>query len=189
MELSTVSCNKCGAVLQVTDSARFVTCRYCGSQLEIKRTDSAVYTEVLDHIDQRTAEMADDLDAIRRETELERLDREWALRRDSLMIRGKNGSTSRPSVIGGLIMMFVVGGFGLFWTIMAFAITAGASHAGAPGAVAIFPLFGILFILGAVVMGITTMSKASTYDREEQEYQQRRTQILARSSDRAKTTV
>ena len=131
MDITTVSCNKCGAALQIAGTARFVTCRYCGAQLEVKRTESTISTEVLDRIDQRTADMAEDLDAIRRETQLERLDREWALRRDSLMSRDKYGRTRTPSVAGGLVMMLVTGGFGVFWTILA------ASH----GAAGILPPF------------------------------------------------
>ncbi|MGN6370584.1 MAG: hypothetical protein ACTHN5_20215 [Phycisphaerae bacterium] len=189
MQLATVSCNKCGAALQVPETARFVTCRYCGAQLEVKRTESTISTEVLDRIDQRTADMAEDLDAIRRATEVEQLDREWALKRDALLVRNKNGSTSRPSVTGGLIVIFVGGGFCLFWTIMAFAITAGASHAGAPGAIMLFPFFGIAGIAGAVFGGIKMMTASQDFDAAERQYQQRRQEILARSHDQPTTPV
>src|SRR5688500_10310212 len=109
--VTSVSCNHCGGPLQVPETTRFVTCSYCGMRLEIHRSGNAVYSEVLAAIDQRTAKMTDDLEAIRRQNEIERLDREWQMRRDSLMVSGKNGP-HEPSTIGGifgLIMGTVIG--------------------------------------------------------------------------------
>ena len=60
MELETLSCNNCGAPLEVPPGANFVTCAHCGSRLAIKRTDNASYTEVLDQIGQRTERMSED---------------------------------------------------------------------------------------------------------------------------------
>lgn len=179
MELTQVSCNGCGAALQVPDGARFVTCRYCSANLEIKRTDSTIYTETLNRIDQRTAEMAEDLDALRHEHELERLDREWALRREGLMSRGKHGSVSEPSMVGGIMAIVVGGGFGLFWTVMAFSMTSHGVGMGAPSGMSIFPLFGVVFIVGAVISGLTMMSKALGFQQEQRDYQRQREELLA----------
>ena len=179
MELTPVTCSHCGASIQVPDSARFVTCRYCNSQLEIKRTESSITTEVLQQLDRNTAAMAEDLHAIRRETELERLDREWNERRDSLLVRGRGGNTSVPTVAGGLAVIFIMGGFGLFWTIMAAATTSGAHHAGAPGILpCAFPLFGVLFIALAIFQGVKTITAAGKYQDEESEYQRRRQEVI-----------
>ena len=48
MELISVSCNHCGAPLEVPPGANYVTCAHCGSRLAVKRTGSAVYTELLE---------------------------------------------------------------------------------------------------------------------------------------------
>ncbi len=77
MKLEALSCNKCGAPLDVPSSANFATCSYCNSRLAIKREGGAHYTEVLDRIDTRTERMSGDLTAVRLHSELERLDREW----------------------------------------------------------------------------------------------------------------
>lgn len=61
MELETLSCNNCGAPLQVPENANFVSCAQCGSQLAVKRNESARYTEVLQRLDTRTTEMAREL--------------------------------------------------------------------------------------------------------------------------------
>lgn len=183
MELTQVSCNGCGAALQVPEGARFVTCRYCNASLEIKRTDSAIYTETLNRIDQRTAEMAEDLDAIRHAQEIERLDREWADRREGFMRRSKNGITREPTVAGGIAAIIITGAFGLFWTIMAFSMTSGAAAHGAPSAVAIFPCFGVVFIAAGVITGITSISKALRYQQAQRDFQRQREELLTQRTN------
>ncbi len=188
MELTQVSCNGCGAALQVPEGARFITCRYCNASLEIKRTESAIYTETLQRIDQRTAEMVEDLNAIRHEHEVERLDREWAERCVGLMSRNKDGTTSAPSMLGGIMIMIVMGGFGLFWTIMAFSITGAGREMGAPAGISVFPLFGVLFIIVAVVLGLASIFKALRYQQEQREYQRQREEMHARGEKESART-
>ncbi|MEI8196841.1 MAG: hypothetical protein WCI73_13155 [Phycisphaerae bacterium] len=187
MDLTPVACNHCGASLQVPPTARFVTCRYCNSQLEIKRTESTITTEVLQQINQNTASMAEDLHALRRETEIERLDREWNQTQAALLIKDKDGHVSTPTATGGIIGSVIMGGFGLFWTIIAFAITAPDSHFppgfGPPPIIhIIFPLFGVLFIVGAIIMGIKTAAAASRFEEQKGQYQARRRQLLSQQS-------
>ncbi len=186
MELTPITCNHCGASLEVPPNARFVTCRYCNSQLEIKRTESTITTEVLHRIDQNTTSMAQDLQAIRRESEIERLDREWAARQGQLMTRDKQGNAARPSATTGIVMAVTVAGFGILWTIIAFAMSAGAHSFGAPGPFqfisCIFPLFGILFVAGAIAMGIKTALAANRYNDEERQYLARREELLRHPS-------
>jgi hypothetical protein len=76
-----VTYNKCGGALDIPAAARFVTCTYCGSRLEVHRSGGAAYTEVLDAIEQRTERIAEDVGHIRFQNELEQLDREWMMRR------------------------------------------------------------------------------------------------------------
>ena len=61
-----LTCNQCGAYLEVPEETRFLTCTDCSSQLEVHRSASTAYTEVLEA--NATA---------KRELELEKLDREW----------------------------------------------------------------------------------------------------------------
>ena len=164
---STVTCNHCGAPLDVPPGTRFVTCAHCGSRLEIHRTGNAVYTEVLEAIDQRTKEIAQDVDVIRRQNEVERLDREWQMRREELMVRGKRGSASTPSAAGGVIAIVIALIVGIFWMSMV------ASHGG--GA---FALFGLLFILVGVGSGINMILKAGQYDQSERQYQEERARLM-----------
>ncbi len=200
MDLMPVTCNNCGAALQVPESARFVTCRYCHSQLQINRTESSITTEVLQRIDQKTTAMADDLHALRRDAEIERLDREWKQKRDSYLIRGKNGNVSTPTVSGGIIGAIVMGAFGIFWTIMAYNITAPHEQPdfpNMPGFPVIhqeqpesfqyvhifFPLFGMVFVIAAIALGIKTASDGTKLEQEQRRYERRRQQLLDRTAD------
>lgn len=42
-----VDCNACGETLEVADHTHYVTCVECTARLEVKRTPSAIFTEVL----------------------------------------------------------------------------------------------------------------------------------------------
>ncbi|MEQ8819095.1 MAG: hypothetical protein RLY93_02545 [Sumerlaeia bacterium] len=72
-----LTCNHCGAPLDVAENANFVTCGHCGSRLKVERTESSYSTSVLESIDRRTQDIQEDLEKIRLHHELERLDREW----------------------------------------------------------------------------------------------------------------
>jgi hypothetical protein len=180
VDIARVTCDGCGAALEVGERARFATCKYCGAKLEIKHTESAVFTEVLERIDKNTAGMAEDLDAIRREQEIARLDREWQLERAGFLQRDKHGNLHEPSTTGGMVGAFIGGGFGLLWTIMAIAMT-GSAPAEGPFVVAkvIFPLFGILFTIGAVVAGIKGASAAGQFEQAQSAYQRKRAALVA----------
>jgi hypothetical protein len=106
MTLLSVSCNHCGAPLEISEETKFVTCRHCHRQLAVKHSDSSFFTEVLTQLAERTADMADDLKIIQLQNDLERLDREWEAESREYMVKGKNGHTSRPSPI----LITIIGG-------------------------------------------------------------------------------
>jgi len=181
MDLAPVTCNHCGAALQVPPTARFVTCRYCNSQLEIKRNESTITTEVLQQINQNTTSMAEDLHAIRRQTELETLDRQWNQQQAALFPKNKSGTA--PTAAGGIIASVIMGGFGLLWTIIAFTITAPDPHFppgfGPPPIIhIIFPLFGVLFMVAAITIGIKSSAAAAQFQQQKDQYEARRQQLL-----------
>src|SRR4051812_45225470 len=95
-QIMSVSCNHCGAPLEVSGTTNFLTCGYCGARLEVKRSGGAVYSEVLAAIDSRTQRIEQDVDTIKRQNEVERLDREWMMRREDYMTRNRDGSYSTP---------------------------------------------------------------------------------------------
>lgn len=171
MTLLSVSCNHCGAPLEISEETKFVTCRHCHRQLAVKHSDSSVFTEVLTQLAERTAGMADDLKIIQLQNDLERLDREWEAESREYLVEEKNGHTSRPSPVLTTIMggvMLVIGLTMLF-----------SSNDG----------FSSLFLLTFVgVIAFTIYShwhKHSLLSTREQQYLRARAQIV-RTMDRAR---
>ena len=132
MELESLSCNKCGASLEVPPTAKYATCRHCRSQLVVKRTGSAVYTEVLNRIDTRTERMAEDLEALRLQSELDRLDREWEQVEHDWWSRGSlsapearaRSAGMRVAVILAVVLLFIVTRGRLFYGVSSLMVTA-----------------------------------------------------------------
>lgn len=169
MELETITCNNCGAPLQVPAGAKFITCNHCQSNLAIHRNDSATYTEKIAQIEEHTQEMASDLAQLRYESELARVDREWERERESYLVRDKEGNSSEPSAVGSLIGGALATVFGLFW--MGF--TSSMPMAGS------FSLFGLVFIGFGILVAIFGYSKANQFDAAKQRYLLRRGRLSA----------
>jgi hypothetical protein len=168
MELVSVSCNHCGAPLEVGDQTRFVTCQFCQNRLAVKHSGSATYTEVIGQIAGNTQQMASNLRVIELQNELERVDREWDSEKGRFCTTNRHGRSSKPSLAVGVVILFMVGAFGVF-----FAAT--SSQFGAP---AIFPLFGIGFVVIAVICAVSMFTKASGLSEAESGYQHRRAELL-----------
>lgn len=184
--MPSINCANCGAPLDAPSSARFISCRHCGTSLEIKRNDSAEWTETLGKVAAETERLREDVKALRVEQEVERLDREWEMRQRDLMERGKNGHAYRPTRGGGVAMAVAFAIFG----IVAFCMSSIFSHAhgfvtqgsfgGPSGGSALPVLVFLLVVVGGVVAVVRTFAKAETYDSEEKSYRARREELLRR---------
>ncbi len=172
MNLVTVRCNNCGAPLQVSDSAKYVTCNFCNTQLAIRATDSAVFTEQIEALVRKTDDIAENLDVIRIQNEIEKLDREFAMERERHLVSGKDGTKQEPSSISAIIGGVLAIVFAIFWM-------GGASSAGAPP---FFSAFGIIFIVAALVMIITSVAKSSSLDNARSRYESQRALLEAELS-------
>jgi len=166
MQLLSLTCNHCGAPLEVPESAKFVTCTHCSSRLAIERSGGAAYTEVLEALEQRTEQIAGDVESLNLQSELDRLDREWMLQRDRYMVQDEHGHRHFPSKTGSMVAMVFVIGFAIFWMAMA----AAASP--------FFSLFGLIFIAVAIWSFTTRRRKADEYERLRRQYERRRKEIL-----------
>jgi hypothetical protein len=121
--------------------------------------------------------MEQQLEELRIQSALTRLDQEWDRDREQYMMYGRYGYRYLPnkamSVLGGVVIVV----FGLFWTIMAGAITVGVGG-GPPFPFNLFPLFGMLFIAFGVGVSIYSFVKASKYEEAQRRYQNRRARLL-----------
>jgi len=167
-KIFSVNCNHCGATLEVDEKTRFLTCAYCHSRLAVQHTASTVFTEVLEKIEAQTGQIAGNLKVIEMQNDLDQLDREWSMSRENLMVSGKNGARSEPSMAGGLVTIIIAIVAGGAWTLFA-----ASMHA--PG---IVPLFGLFFIGFGLFAGITSMSKAGQLNTTRSDYESRRRQLL-----------
>ncbi|MFO1065133.1 MAG: SHOCT domain-containing protein [Pirellulales bacterium] len=121
--------------------------------------------------------MSGQLEELKQQNAVAQLDREWELERENYMVRGKHGHRYLPSRAGSVIGGIFLGGFGCAWLAIA------DSMAKAGGLFAIFPLFGILFILFGVGMSAVSFVKAGKYEEAQERYQQRRRELLSRQSE------
>jgi hypothetical protein len=167
--LLSVNCNHCGATLEVDEETRFVTCNYCHSRLGIQRTGSAAFTQVLEKLEQQTGQIAGNLKVIELQNELDQLDREWAMSRENLMVSGRDGARSEPSMAGGVMTIVIGVAGGVAWMVFT------AGH-GAPG---FFPLFGLIFVVIAVAGGLSSISKAGQLGHSRGDYATRRQQLVS----------
>jgi hypothetical protein len=170
MKVTKVCCQGCGADLQVDESIRFVTCNYCHTRLEIVHDTTVTHTRQLDKIEKNTGVLANKIQLLELQNDLERLDREWNHHRQSLLIRDKQGRVSEPSPIRSLAAGILAIGFGILWLVLAISM-------GAPG---IFPLFGIVFVAFAVFNVIRGTTKGKAYQSHQHHYEVQRQQLVQR---------
>jgi hypothetical protein len=115
---------------------------------------------------------------VRYQNELARLDREWANEKEKYMLTGRYGLRYLPTAAMGWGTAVFGGAFGVFWVILAVAITSGMPDSGDFGVVRIlFPVIGGLLPLGAVVFGIYIVRRAEAYNRALAAYQARRAAV------------
>jgi DNA-directed RNA polymerase subunit RPC12/RpoP len=169
METISVRCNHCGAPLDVGMQTRFVTCQFCNSQLEIKRTDSSVFTEEVERIARNTDKMANSLEVIKLQNEIEQLDREWSAKQAEAAPSGKRGG---PQTTGGAVFGLV---FAVFFAIVCFSMAGAAGSHGAPSIFSMVPVGMGIFALVAAIMNL---AKSSSLDQSRGAYQQRRGELM-----------
>ncbi len=168
MDLQRLTCDACGANLDVPDGVQFVNCRHCGASLQVQRTESVVYTKVLEAIQENTDRVRQNTELLRLQGQLAQLDRDWDRVSKSLMMQGKHGGSYVPTRTSAVVMGTVMPGFGLFWLVA-------TTNAGAP---AFFSGFGVLVIGLAVCMSIWTFVKACEYNDCQARYEQERSALM-----------
>ena len=172
MKVVSLNCDRCGASLEIGAKAKFVTCAYCNAQLQIHHTSTAHFSEVLGEIQAATDKLSGDVAELKKQGELERLDREWESQRKRYMIQGKHGNYQLPSVSGGVVVALAGSGFGIFWMFFT-----GSMMSGGPddsGLFSLFPYVGLVVVAISVGSGFYIAQRAKGYEVARQEYQRKR---------------
>ncbi len=168
MKLLAISCNNCGAPLEVPEKTKFVTCRFCESQLQVHHTNSTAYTEVLEALERKTTQIADDVASLKIQNSLLQADRDWENLKQKYMVKGKDGYLSVPTKVGTLFGAVFGVCFGLIWTVVAGAMTGG-----------VFAIFGLIFI-GVVIAGsINSYNKAEQFEAAQKQYRSKRLDLIS----------
>jgi len=176
MKTINLTCNHCGAPLEVAEGTNFVTCRFCSSRLAVEHSDSAFYTRVIEAIEQQTNALSQDLETIKVQNEIERLDREWQMQREQLCHRGKDGQLREPTVTASIFGSVIFALFGVFWLIMG---GTAASGGGDKSMLSIISLVGFGIIVLAVVGAIRGLPKARKFEDSKVSYESRRRRLVA----------
>ena len=176
MELETLSCNNCGAPLDVPLAANYVTCAHCGSRLVVQRSASVHYTEVLerlDKLDSRTHNVEAELRAMRLEKAIEELDDSWRVQSRKFAAIGKNGSISMPT--GGDVYFYIaLAIIAVVASPFVFSYASGAMPPFVPVIVILFVLLVVISIWGA----FRADQNYKAFVQTESRYKARRTSLL-----------
>lgn len=170
METLSVRCNHCGAPLEVGAGTRFVTCQFCSSSLEVKRTDNSIFTEEVAKIAENTGRMAESLEVIKLQNEIEQLDREWGIEQAGHMVNSRTGPRTPGNPVFGLA-------FTIFFAVVCFGMASFVGSSGAPGFFALVPVGMGLF---ALISGVMGMIRGEERKSAESGYQERREELVLR---------
>ena len=204
MKLLALNCNRCGAPLEVPEKAKFVTCTFCQTQLSVQRSGGAAYTEALEKLDERTEQIADDVEILKLQAELDRLDREWTSGRERYMRTNQEGVMSVPNRSAAVIGMIISIVGGLAFTIISSTMTGGGPGLGMDGQFVeidgvqfevdhgfpghdpfpsnIFPMFGLAFVAFGLFIGFSGLKKADKYEQAQRAYEEKRRELVQRIS-------
>jgi hypothetical protein len=138
---------------------------------------------------QLAGHLAAQLDEVKFQNELAQLDREWEIEKEKYMIADRYGRRHIPTAAGSAFGGFLVVGFGIVWTVVAFIMAVSGSQFLANHPMAgpaesmipwVFPCFGVIFVIAGAVMSVNAHAKAQQYEQAHAAYQRRRRELLAR---------
>ena len=140
------------------------------ARLEVVHDSTVTHTRQLDKIEKTTDQLANKVKILELQNDLEQLDREWDNRRQTLLVRNKNGNVSAPSMAASILV-------GVIFLIVGIFVMRTQSP---DGRFTAFPLFGLVIIGIAIFTMVSGTMKASTYREEQGAYESRRRALLER---------
>lgn len=139
--------------------------------MAIRRTESTTFTEQLGEITKKTDEIKQVVTELARQNKVAAIDRQWDREKERFMITDKDGHRHLPSEGGAVAGGVMVVVFGTIWTVGAAAITSGMPFG---GVTAVFPLFGVAFVIFGICISVYSYNKAKEYRSAQRRYYQRR---------------
>lgn len=159
MKLIALSCEQCGAPLEVPVDRKHVSCVHCGTALAVKQQGSVLFTEKIESLENRTSSMESELDQMRIEDALKRLDQQWESERTEFSLSLLTYPVIIPThtlgcFVGSLIM------------VAAFAV-----------GYLLNPFAGIVIAVGGFIAGSHILTQADHYEKAMQAYVDQRDDI------------
>ena len=169
MKVLSIACNNCGGPLEVPNKVRFLTCNFCDSRLEVQQSGSTYYTNVLEAV----GDLKHEIESLKLEGKLQRLDRDWQEQREGLKVRDKHGRSYIPSKAGTVVMMVVM----IFGALVVFGMWSSMSSGMPAGLILI--LVVIVLVIGSIHLG-----KAKEYEEKRARYTRKRRELMRELSGR-----
>ena len=121
MKVSIAACQNCAAPLGIQVGVKFLNCKFCSSRLQVIRDGDSTLTQLCERADK----LEDDLAELRKQVELETLEREWVEEVERHAVYSEHGRSlperNRPHMgvvfgygfggllfLGGMLMVFSV---------------------------------------------------------------------------------
>jgi len=174
MKVTTVSCQGCGKPIRLEGVLRYVTCATCRSLLEVVQTESEVHTILVDDRSGQTdMSVAKQLEIVRLEKELYRIEFVWNQKRRSMMILNRYGGEREPSSPGAWFT-------GILSVVMAIVVLMGMIGSGAPGPMLCVPILVVAVVL---MRARWEVGRARELETCRAEFEERRRELWARIKD------
>ena len=168
MKTNSLNCNNCGANLHINENIKFLTCTNCGASLQIVHAGGAIYTRILAMNTAAEINFPDNSEILVLENEIARLDRDWGQEREQYLVRGRYGSTFKPTVGNAILMNLVIIIGGVLWSFFAKSLEVPL----------FFKLLGFITIVVGVFALISQLGKAKKYEAAEKTYKAKRDKIV-----------
>jgi hypothetical protein len=167
MQLVAVRCQNCGASLKLEPEARYVTCKHCASQLEVRHTDGAAFTKVLEEVEDRLESTEKEIARLRLMHQLERLDREWDKEKEGFASYSEHGNKTYPSPIKAVFIV-VIG-----VVVVGFILANGSLSGGMQG------LVMLAAVIGIPVFAMMSHQEYRSFSAAEARYRSKRLELVA----------
>jgi DNA-directed RNA polymerase subunit RPC12/RpoP len=184
MQVETLSCDNCGATIELPLSANYATCARCGEHLVVRRGETAHYTEVLDAevpapsdgVEGHTKDAKDteaELSHMRHEMAIMSLDQEWEGKRTQYMVRSRDGTLVEPEISQAITYLLGILALLIY---MGFSLITDKYMAGSIGVLG-FLIVGLLLVIFAG-LAVRRYIKYKDYVAAEDEYLLKRDKLI-----------
>jgi hypothetical protein len=162
-----IICNSCGTNIEIEDTIRFVICNSCSKSLEIIKTNSSIFTKVVQQQTKKTNTKTITTSGVSIQEKIELLDNEWKNTLPNYMVQGQLPSADGHLTTFGMIFMIL---FGIGWIITTIRI----------GAPIPLSLCGVVFVFIGIWQLINHLNRTEEFNTKKGEYEKKRSQLMAK---------